>query len=132
MSTEQQIDSKLASDVMTLDEILDAQGVEYDSVPAWGKHVGIGSITAGEVLEWIEEKDGPRKREAGLLLLARSLVGPDLTRVCKTKDDENRMVESLKGKDSRTCNKIVERIIKLNGIMGSAGEEAKNASGAVG
>lgn len=118
---------------MSLQEILDAQGVEYDMVPAWGgRSIAIMSITAGEVLEWIESKDDPEKRKAaGLLLIARSLVGEDGQRLCQTPEDEQRMVESLKGKDSRTCNRIVERIVKLNGIMQSA-EQEKNGSGSEG
>lgn len=116
--------------VMSLDEILDAQGVEYREVAAWGgRKIGIMSITAGEVLEWIDEREGPNKRESGLRLIARSLVGPDRTRICKSKVDEERMIESLKGKDSRTCNAITLEIIDLNGIAAKPAD-VKNDSGA--
>ena len=117
VTTEVPVPSSQLEGAMTLNDILEAQGIEYETLEAWGGKVAIVSVTAGEVLEWIEEKDDPvRKREAGLRLIARSLVGSDGQRLCAKPDDETRVVNSLKSKDSRTCNAIVERIVKLNGI----------------
>lgn len=118
--------------VMTMEQVLEAEGVEYARVPGWkdkegqSQDVAIMSITAGEVLEWIESKDDPeRSREAGLRLIARSLVGPDGQRLCTNREGEDTMVRSLRNKDSRTCNRIVEAILTLNGIS-VKGPEIKN------
>lgn len=119
-----------AFDVMDESEIQTHNGMAYEAVPAWdGKKIGIGTITAGEVLQWIEDKDGPRRKEAGLLLVARSLVKKDKTRMCPTKESQEAMVETLKGKDSKTINSVIERIVIINGIVKTP-EQAKNVSGA--
>lgn len=113
-------------EVMSFDEIEQAEGVEYDSVPAWGGHIGLMSITAGEAIEFFDAQSEPAKRDAGLLLIARSLVGRDRKRLCQGKEQEERMVTALRGKDSGTCNRIVERILKLNRIDVKSQEAVKN------
>jgi len=118
----------MESNVMSFDEVLEVNGVECAQEMAWGRSVGLMSITAGEVLEWLEQKGSPEKAgDAALLMLARSMVSDDKTRLAGTPEREQQMVAALKLKDSRTVNRLVERIMLLNGIkvMTAAGAAAE-------
>jgi hypothetical protein len=117
--------------VMGFDDVVAANGVQYEEMAAWGGKVGLMSVMAGEVLDWLEKKDDPTKaKEAGLLLVARSLVGPDKKRLSEYDPaKEQQLVDQLKLKDSRTVNMIVERIMIMNGIK-TTPVQAKNDSAA--
>lgn len=131
---EQQLAAVNGASGMDFNEIMAANAVKYELVPVWSPTgVGIMTITAGEVLEWLDDREGPRKREAGLLLVARSLarkasMDAPPERVCPTKEMQEQMVQALKDKDSHTVNRLIERIVVINGIVTTA-EQAKNVSG---
>lgn len=113
-----------------LDDLLstDANDIQYREVQAWGKTYGMLNTTAAEVLEWLEEKEQPGKgRDASLRLLARSFVNADRSRVCDTPEKVERMVEAMRGKDSKTVNKLLAVVIEMNGIATEKAEAAKNA-----
>jgi len=128
--------STAAATVMGFDDIVAASNVEYDEVAVWGRKVALMSITAGEVLEWVHAKetgDTEAKKGAGLLLLARSMCTgkvPDSTeppkRLCDTPEKEQKMVESLKLKDSKGVNVLVTRVLRMNGIIDETATTAKN------
>jgi hypothetical protein len=115
-----------AAAVMGFEDVMAASSVEYDEVAVWGRKVAVMSITAGEVLEWVHAKetgDVEAKKGAGLLLLARSMCtarvsgGPDPVRLCDTPEKEQKMVEAFKLKDSKNVNKLVNRVLRMNGII---------------
>jgi len=113
--------------VMGFDDVLAATGVQYAEADAWGKKVALMSITAGEVLEWLEQREQAGKRkEAGLLLLARSFVTTEKARLCDTPEKEQKMVEALKLKDSKTVNMLTNRVLVLNGVVEETVAQAKN------
>jgi hypothetical protein len=113
--------------IMGFEDILAATNVQYVEVDAWGKKTGLMSITAGEVLEWLEQKELPgQRKEAGLLLLARSFVTAEKSRLCDTPEKEQMMVGSLKLKDSKTVNTLTNRVLVLNGIIEETVAQAKN------
>lgn len=129
--------------VMGFDDVMAASAVEYEEVPVWGRKVAVMSITAGEVLEWVQAKesnDVEARKAAGLLLLARSMCtakvdgGPPPTRLCDTPEKELAMVEAFKKKDSKNVNALVTRVLRVNGIVddepagkkAATAEEAKN------
>lgn len=117
--------------VMSLDDLESSEdGIQRDVVEAWGGVVQLASISAGEVFDWITHRERDA-HQAGLMLVARSLTGPDGERLCKTDADTKRCIDALKKKDSKTFNLLVERIMALNGLSGGAEavEAAKNDSG---
>lgn len=120
-----------AAQVMTFDEIVSANSVHFETAKAWGGEVGLMSVMAGEVLDWLEHKDDPaRAKNAGLLMLARSMVGPDMQRLTQNDPEkEQQLVAKLRLKDSKTVNELVERVLILNGIKTTA-VQAKNDSAA--
>lgn len=112
----------MSAQIMGFDDVLKANDVQYDEITVWGRKVAIMSITAGEVLDWVQAKesgDAEAKKGAGLLLLARSMVtGKDNPkRLCDSPDKEQQMVEAFKLKDSKNVNKLVTRVLKMNGIV---------------
>ena len=109
--------------VLSFDEFLQVDDVRYEDVEVDGRTLRLGSLSAGDLLEWAEANDGPAKRNAGLRLIVRSIVDGDGKR---TGTDKH--LELLKKKDAKTCNDLVARILKLNGLNAKQQEEAKNAS----
>lgn len=106
------------ADVMTFDEIEAAQGIQYATVPAWGgKKLAVASISAGEILEWLDKREDPKEgKAAGLNMIARSLIGKDKKRLCPDDASMEKMVAILRDKDSKTINAVVSAIAGLNGI----------------
>jgi len=130
-----------AAAVMGFEDVMAASAVEYEEVSVWGRKVAVMSITAGEVLEWVQAKEGPdleARKTAGLLLLARSLCtertagSPPPTRLCDTPEKEQQMVEAFKLKDSKNVNALVSRVLRINGIVDDepAGKKAATAEDA--
>lgn len=111
------------------DDLLSSESndIQFRQVQAWGKSYGLLSTTAGEVLEWLEDKQQPGKaKDASLRLLARSFVDSSHRRLCDDREKEERMVESLRLKDSKTVNKLLNVVIELNGIATDTAAVAKN------
>ena len=121
--------SAAAKDYGTFDDVMSSpSGIEFREVQAWGKTYGLLSITAGEVLQWLTDKEDPAKaKDSSLLFLARSFVDGDRKRICDTEDKETRMVEKLRGQDSRTVNMLLSVVVKLNGVVEETAAAAKNA-----
>lgn len=98
--------------VLSVEEILAADDITYDVVEAWGGRVRIGSLDAGTMLEFIKANENPTaKHTAGLRLLIASLVDRDGKRI-----GDASMMEAFKRKNMSTVNRVVERIMQLNGI----------------
>lgn len=103
--------------------------VIYDVVEAHGGLIRIGSLTAGDLIEWMEANEDPaKKREAGLRLLVKSLVGPEEAgspRVPKERFDA--LLASFRNKSAKGNGKVINAALKLNGI--ATKDDAKNESG---
>ncbi len=125
MSDEKVTEVKVTEDkVLSIDEIIAAPDVQYDTVDAWGGKVRIGSIDAGTMLDFVESNDGPAKRTAGLRLLIKSLVDAEGNRIGTEKH-----LEAFKKKDSATIDRVVTKILKLNGLDEKVKQARGNASG---
>jgi hypothetical protein len=96
---------------LSIDEILAAPDVQYAEVQAWGSTVRLGSLSAGDMIDFVEANDGPAKKTAGLRLIISSLVNEEGVRIGKPEH-----LAVFKQKDARTCNKLVEAILTLNGL----------------
>lgn len=118
------------ADYMSLDEMLDVDDIAYADVvvPQWAKNgksgkVRIGSLTADDMMDWLEANDGPAKRTAGLRLIAKSLVDKDGKRV-----GGDTAVVKLASRNTQAINLLVTAVLELNGLKKDAGKDAKNDS----
>ena len=97
--------------ILNVEEMMAADDIEYAEVEAFGGLVRIGSIDAGDMIEFVESNEGPAKRTAGLRMIIKSLVDVEGTRIGKPEDLQRWMRRS-----QRTCNNLVDAILKLNGL----------------
>lgn len=118
----------------SLDDIRDASNIEYRELAGFkpGQKVWIGSLTAGDMLEWSEagDEDKEVKRMAGLRLVSKSLVsveaetgkpGPTSVRYANTPES----LEILKKKNQRDMQNLVKEILDLNGLTPRKEDAAK-------
>src|SRR6478736_5601326 len=77
--------------VSSIDEITDINDVEYREIDGFkpGQRIRIGSLSAGDFIEWQEANDGEAKKTAGLRLLCKSLVGPEPSNIRYASDPRN-------------------------------------------
>jgi hypothetical protein len=118
----------------SMEDVLATADTEYRTFKAWGgKPARIGSLTAGQMITFLENNDDQtKKRRNGMMLIALSLVDKTGKRLVDANNAEsvNKTIESLKTKDSNANGKVVERILTLNGLNAKDAKEiAKNVSG---
>lgn len=102
----------------SLDEIVSdgAQQVEFRTIDGFagptGRKIRIGSVTAGDMIEWSEANEGDAKRTAGLRLITKSLVNAKGERYA----DDPKNIQKFRGMRHRETQRIVEEILELNGM----------------
>lgn len=111
----------------SMEEILasGASGVEYMYVEGFksGEKVRIGSVTAGDMIDWSEANEGEAKRTAGLRLITKSLVGPEPTNTRYADDPKN--IKLFRGMRHKETERIVKKILELNGMSVKTDADAK-------
>lgn len=119
MSTEQKV-------VESLDEIESVKDTEYVTVEGFepGRPFRIGSLTAGDLIEWSEANEGEAKRTAGLRLIAKSLVNAAGVRYAA---NDPKAIDILRAKNHKVTERIVVDILKLNGMSVKSNADVKNA-----
>lgn len=105
--------------VLSMDEILAADDVEYAEIEGWKGMIRIGSLSAEDFIEFNDTNEGPAKKTANVRIILKSLVDKDGKRIGSDKH-----IEALKKKSHATINRIVQEIIKLNGL--EVPKDAKN------
>lgn len=109
----------------SMDEILSsgASDVEYALVDGFkpGKKVRIGSVTAGDMIEWSEANEGEAKKTAGLRLITKSLVDANGTRFA----DDVKNIPKFRAMRHKETERIVKEILKLNGMNVKKQDEEK-------
>lgn len=110
----------------SMEDILGASEVEYRIINGFreGEKVQIGSVSAGDMIEWSEASEGEAKRTAGLRLLCKSLVGP--APEYKRYADDPKNITKFRALPHKTVQRIVEEILDLNGLRVKQDEKAKN------
>jgi hypothetical protein len=98
--------------LLTADEILSTNDIEYKVVDAWGRKLRIQSLTAGDIIDWAEAGEGEAKKTAGLRLILKSAVDKD-GKLLFTE----RHLPLLRVKNHKETEKVVEEIIKLNNLQ---------------
>jgi len=105
----------------TMDEMLSASDVEYTNIEGWNGMIRIGSLTAGDMIEWSEANEGEAKRTAGLRLIVKSIVNSQGQRI-----GQDKHIAMLRTKSHKVTEKIVKEILKLNGMNVKADEPKKD------
>lgn len=111
---------------LSIDDIASGGEVEYAKIPGFkpGQSVYIGSITAGDFMEWQEAGEGEAKKTAGLRLIVKSLVD-GIPNVTKLKDGSfatgkrianDSHIGMLRGKPFKWTESTIASIVKLNGM----------------
>jgi hypothetical protein len=85
-----------------------------------GKKIRIGSVNAGDMIEWSEANEGEAKRTAGLRLIQKSLVNANGDRISTDKD-----IIKFRTMRHNVTERIVKEILKLNGMTVKTDEAAK-------
>jgi len=111
--------------VESMEEIAASNDVEYTTVEGFTKDkpFRIGSLTAGDLIEWSEANEGEAKRTAGLRLIIKSLVNSKNERYAMVAGDKN--IQVLRGKSHKVTERIVKEILKLNGMTVKQEDAAK-------
>jgi hypothetical protein len=113
------------SKVLSVDEMLAADDVQYDEIEAWSGTVRIRSLSAGDMIEWVESQNSPSAKTAGLSLIVKSLVDANGVRIGRPEH-----LELFKAKDARITGRIVQAILALNGLgIAKVADAVKNAEG---
>ncbi len=112
--------------VSSMEEIDSGNDIEYKVIDGYKdeEKVMIGSLTAGDLIEWSESNDGPAKRTAGLRLITKSLVGPEPDYVRYAVNPKN--IEVFRRKSHKRTEAIVKEILALNGMEVKQDTAAKN------
>lgn len=110
--------------VESLDEIEKAEDIEYAEVEGFapGRPFRIGSLTAGDLIEWSEANEGEAKREAGLRLIVKSLVNSKNERYAAS---DPKAIAVLRKKNHKVTERLVTDVLKLNGMNVKKDAEAK-------
>ena len=111
--------------VLSIEDMLSAPNTHFREVEAWGGIVRLGSLSAEELIEFVEGNEDPKSRRvAGIRMIVRSLVDEAGARI----GTEAHVAAFLK-KDAATTNRLVEAVMELNGMREPKVKEVKNASG---
>jgi hypothetical protein len=118
-------DKAAVSQINSMEEILDSDDIEYATIEGFkpGVPFRIGSLSAGDLIEWAEANEGEAKRTAGLRLICKSLVDDKGKRFAA--DPKN--IAAFRAKSHKVTERIVKEILYLNGMVVKDGEKAKNA-----
>jgi hypothetical protein len=102
-----------------------ADAVEYAIIDGFrpNEKVRIGSVTAGDIIEWSEANEGEAKRTAGLRLITKSLVGPEPENRRYADDAKN--IAKFRGMRHKETERIVKEILRLNGMNVKAEADTK-------
>ena len=117
-----------APKLLTIDEVIAADDIQYEEIEVkeWGGKIRIGSVTAEDMIEWVESNEGEARRTAGLRLIIKSLVDENGARI-----GTPNLLQVLKKKSNAVCTQIVERILTLNKLNPKASDQLKNESSEV-
>lgn len=108
----------------SMEDIMSADSIEYATIEGFTKTttVRIGSLSAGDLLDWVEANDGDAKRTAGLRLICKSLVNGKNERFAS--DPKN--IAIFRTKSHKVILRIIQEIQKLNGLTAKGNEAVKN------
>lgn len=108
--------------VLSIEDMLASPNTEFREVEAWGGTVRLGTLTAEEMIEFVEANaDDKQRRVAGIRMIVRSLVNAEGERI-----GNDAHVPSFLKKDAATTNRLVEAVMEMNGMKEPKVKEVKN------
>lgn len=110
------VEVKVYASMADIDAGAEGADIEYAEIDGFkpGQKFRIGSLTAGDLIEWTEANEGEAKRTAGLRLITKSLVGPAPGNVRYADDLKN--IPLFRKYSHKVTERIVKEILKLNGM----------------
>ena len=104
----------MSTQIESMEEIDGSVDIEYATIEGFTpeKPFRIGSLTAGDLIEWSEASEGEAKRTMGLRLICKSLVNSKDERFAL--DPKN--IAVFRRKSHKVTERIVKEILKLNGM----------------
>jgi hypothetical protein len=96
---------------LSIEDIDSTIDTRYSEVQAWGGTIRLGSLNAGDMMEFVESNEGPARRTAGIRLIVKSIVDKDGRRI-----GEPKHIEIFKKKDATTIAMLVNKIMELNDL----------------
>ncbi len=105
---------KLTSPLLTLDDILGADDIEYRTIelPEWGGSVRLRLLNGAETIQFQTSLE-KNKREATIALVRSSVVDADGKKLFQHKDD----FAALKKKSMKVIRRIGNEALDLNGLL---------------
>lgn len=103
-----------------------ASEVQYATIEGFkpNKLINIGSVSAGDMIEWSEANEGEAKKTAGLRLITKSLVGSKEKGYPRISSDRD--IPKLRTMRHNVTERIVKEILKLNGMTVKQDKDLKN------
>lgn len=113
-------------DVETVDD------TTYDTIPVpqWGGSLSVGTLSAADLLEFVEANEDPiKKKSAGVRLLVKSLVDENKKRLATDDKTLEEGIAIFIKKDANVITDVVKKLMALNKLDKKGQEAIKNASG---
>lgn len=112
---------------LSIEDIESVDDIRYHEATAWGGTLRFASLSAEEMLEFVEDNEGPARKTAGARLLSKSIVDDAGARIGTEKS-----VQMFLKKDAGTVSRLVGEVLQLNGLLIVDGvSQAKNDSSGV-
>jgi hypothetical protein len=97
------------------DELQKEDGIQRDTVTAWGQTFKLRSLNGDEMIDHAEDDIAPiTKRASGVRLLVATIELEDGTRI--PREDRPKYVELLLKKDFRALKEVTQKARALNGL----------------
>jgi len=121
-------------DFNSIDLVMSEPGTRYWTSKAWGGKVArFGTLTAGQMIQFLENNDKPElKRQNTAVLVALSLVDKDGKRLVNTADPlaVKKATDDMLTRDAKVNADLADKILEKNGLnKKDAKAIAKNALG---
>jgi hypothetical protein len=102
------------SKILSMEDIEASDDVEYAKIEGFkpGEVFRIGSLSAGDMIEWTKANEGEAKYTAGLRLICKSLVDANGKRIALSPKN----IEIFRAKSHKVTERIVRQILKHNGM----------------
>lgn len=111
-------------EILSIEQMLAADDVEYREVAAWGGKVRLRSLSSEDMIEWIEGNrngDPEVRRTSGLNLIVKSLVDKDGNHIGKPEH-----VAAFQKKSAIVTGRIVNAVMDMNGLSKAQSAFLKN------
>ena len=121
--------------VLQFKDVESVDDTTYDviPVPEWQGELHVGTLSAADLLEFVEANEDPQKQKtAGVRLLVKSMVNEHKQRLATTPEQLEEGMKIFIKKDASVITSVVRKLMALNKLDKKGQEALKNASGEAG